>query len=134
MGPTAPAADPEAERGSAIVDFVLVGALLTVLFVAVLQLALTLHVRNTLIDCAAEGARYGALAGSSPAAGAERTRQLISSAVDGRYAADVAARTSSLDGAPVVEVTVQAPLPVIGLLGPSGVIAVVGRAYAEGVG
>ena len=134
MRPTAPGAGLEAERGSAIVDFVLVGALLTVLFVAVLQLALTLHVRNTLIDCAAEGARYGALSGSSPAAGAERTRQLINSAVDARYAADVEARTTSLDGAPVVEVSVRVPLPVIGLFGPSGVIAVAGRAYAEGAG
>lgn len=134
MRPTVPVVGPESERGSAIVDFVLVGALLTVLFVAVLQLALTLHVRNTLIDCAAEGARYGALAGSSPGAGAERTRQLINSAVDARYAADVEARTTSLDGASVVEVTVRAPLPVIGLVGPSGVIAVAGRAYAEGTG
>ncbi len=121
----------EPERGSAIVDFVLVGALLTVLFVGVLQLALTLHVRNTLIDCAAEGARYGALAGSSPAAGAQRTRELIGSAVASTYATDVAARTTGLDGVPVVEVTVRAPLPVIGLLGPSGVIAVSGRAIAE---
>jgi hypothetical protein len=129
-----PEARPQAERGSAIVDFVLVGALLTVLFVAVLQLALTLHVRNTLIDCAAEGARYGALAGSSPAAGADRTRQLINSAIDRRYTEDVSARITSLDGAPVVEVSVRAPLPVLGLVGPSGVIAVAGRAYSEGAG
>lgn len=40
----------ERERGSAIVDFVLVGALTSLLFAAVLQVALVQHVRNTLPD------------------------------------------------------------------------------------
>ena len=35
-------------------------ALDLVLFVAVLQVGLTLHIRNTLISCASEGARLGA--------------------------------------------------------------------------
>lgn len=35
------------ERGSAVVDFVLVGGLLTVFFLAIVQLTLVLHVRNT---------------------------------------------------------------------------------------
>ena len=43
-------------------DFVLIGALLTLLFLAIVQLTLILHVRNTLIDAAASGARYGTLA------------------------------------------------------------------------
>lgn len=121
----------EDERGSAIVDFVLVSALLTVLFVGVLQLAVTLHVRNTLVDCAAEGARYGALRGSSPEAGAERTRDLVISALPPEYAQDVAARVTSVDGAEAVEVSVRAPLPVLGLFGPSGLINASGRAISE---
>ena len=52
----------DAERGAAVVDFVLIGALLTLLFLAIVQLTLVLHVRNTLIDAAASGARYGTLA------------------------------------------------------------------------
>lgn len=56
------------DRGSAPVEFVLVGALLTLLTVSVLQFALALHVRSTLIDAAAEGARHAALADSSLAA------------------------------------------------------------------
>lgn len=47
-----------------MVDFVLVSVLLTALFLAVVQLALALHVRTTLQACAAEGARYGANLGS----------------------------------------------------------------------
>ncbi|MDQ2661335.1 MAG: pilus assembly protein, partial [Actinomycetota bacterium] len=48
------------ERGSAVAEFTLVGILLTVLALAVVQLALALHVRNTMLDAAAEGARYAA--------------------------------------------------------------------------
>jgi hypothetical protein len=112
------------------VDFALVGALVTVLFVGVLQLALALHVRTTLIDCAGEGARFGALAGSSPAAGAQRTRDLVAGALAPGYA-EVDAAMASVGGAPVLEVRVRAPLPVLGLLGPEGVITVSGRAVAE---
>ena len=119
------------ERGSAVVDFVLVGALVTVLLAGVLQLALTLHVRATLIDCAAEGARHGALAGSSPAVGVQRTRELIDSALSPTYSDDVTATVSDLGGAPVLVVSVRAPLPVIGLLGPSGAFEVSGRALME---
>jgi len=121
-----------ADRGSAVVDFVLVGALLTVLFVAVVQLALALHVRATLIDCAAEGARFGALDGSSPAAGAARTRDLVAGALSPRYAEDVDAGVGSIDGVRVVVVRVRAPLPVLGLLGPGHVVAATGRAMLEG--
>ena len=46
------------ERGSAVVDFVLVGGYDVL---AILQLTLVLHIRNTLIDAAASGARYGTL-------------------------------------------------------------------------
>ena len=45
------------DDGSAVVDFTLVGILLTFLFLALLQLGLALHVRNTLVASAAEGAR-----------------------------------------------------------------------------
>jgi hypothetical protein len=119
------------ERGSAVVDFVLVGALVTVLLAGVLQLALTLHVRATLIDCAAEGARHGALLDSSPAVGVMRTRELIGSALSSTYADDVTSTVSDLGGVPVLVVSVRAPLPIVGLLGPAGVLEVSGRALME---
>lgn len=120
------------DRGSALVDFVLVGALLTLLFVGVVQLALALHVRNTLVDCASEGARYGALGGSTPQAGAARARELITGALSPRYAERVEASVVGADGVDVVVVRVEAPLPVLGLIGPGGVVSVSGRAVAEG--
>ena len=105
-------------RGSAAVDFVLVSALLTLMFVGVLQLALALHVRNTLVDAAGEGARYGALVGRDGSDAEDRTEQLIASALSDRLAEDVTAATQQIGGVQTVVVTVRAPLPVLGLVGP----------------
>ena len=60
----------------------LVGALLTLFFLAIVQLTLVLHVRNTLIDAAASGARYGTLADRSAADAKDRTVQLITAALN----------------------------------------------------
>lgn len=119
------------DAGAAVVDFVLVGALLTLVFLGVVQLATVLHVRNTLVDCAAEGARYGALADRTPAQGAQRTRDLIVSALSPRYAEGVTAGVAVVEGLETVEVTVEAPLPVIGLLGPADRLTVRGHGLRE---
>jgi hypothetical protein len=119
------------ERGSAVAEFTMVGVLLTVLALAVIQLALALHVRNTVLDAAAEGARYAALAGSSEAAGIARTRELIGMAVSADYADDVEAGTSTVDGVAMVSITVRAPLPVVGLLGFDRALEVTGHAAVE---
>ena len=117
------------DSGTAVVDFVLVGALLTVIVVAVIQLALVLHVRNTLTDAAASGARYGTLADRHPQDGVERTRQLISGALSPGFAQDISYLRSEDSGHTMLKVTVRAPLPVIGLIGPQGGIEVAGHAY-----
>jgi hypothetical protein len=118
------------DAGSAVVDFVLVGMLTTLLFASVLQLALALHVRSTLIDCAAEGARYGALADRTPADGASRAAELIRVSLDASFAQDVHAAVVVEDGLELVEVEVSAPLPVLGLLGPAA-LTVAGHALRE---
>jgi Flp pilus assembly protein TadG len=119
------------ERGSAVAEFTLVGVLLTVLALAVVQLALALHVRNTLLDAAAEGARYAALAGSSSSDGIARTRDLIGAAISTDFAKDVTAGSTSIGGVPAIEVTVRATLPVIGLLGLEHGLEVSGHAAVE---
>lgn len=119
------------DRGSAVVDFALVGGLVALVFAGVLQLTLAQHVRNTLVDCAAEGARYAALADRTTDDGAGRTRQLIAAALSPTYAQDVTSRRTVIDGLDVVEVTVVAPLPVAGLAGPAGSLTVAGHALAE---
>lgn len=91
-----------------------------------------LHIRNTLLQCAVEGARYGARADVADGAAVGRAQTLIRDFTTHAYAGDVSERTTTVGGSQVVEVTVRAPLPVIGTLGPPGVVTVQGRAYKEG--
>lgn len=120
------------ERGSAVVEFVLVGVLLVALFLAIMQVALALHVRNTLVAAAAEGARYGADADRTPADGAERTRQIVSDALSASLVDDVEADYEPVDGVPTVVVRVRATLPVIAFLGLPRGLRVSAHAIAEG--
>ena len=120
------------DSGSAVVDFTLVGILLTFLFVALLQLGLALHVRNTLVASAAEGARWGANADRTPADGAAVTRQLIRDSLADSFADDVTSGTETVDGVTTVVIRVEARLPVFGLLGPPRAISVRGHAMEEG--
>ena len=52
--------DDDGERGSAVVDFVLVSILIVTLLLAVLQVAVYVHVRNVVTASAQEGARFAA--------------------------------------------------------------------------
>ena len=120
-----------AEQGSAVVDFVLVGGLLTMFFLAILQLTLVLHVRNTLIDAAASGARYGALADRNGTDAEERTRGLISMALNEGFAEQVSAKEVDFQGMRTLEVTIRSPMPVIGLIGPTDMLEVKGHAAVQ---
>jgi Flp pilus assembly protein TadG len=119
------------DEGSAVVEFTLVGVLLTILTLGVIQLGLSLHVRNTVHDAAAEGARFAALADNGPGDGVARTRQLITEAIGAEYATDVSVETGEWMGHPAVTVTVRTTLPVVGLLGVGGGLEVSGHAAVE---
>jgi Flp pilus assembly protein TadG len=110
----------------------MVAALLLFVAMGVFQLGLALYVRNTLISAASEGARYGARADASPADGVARTEALITTSLNASFAGNVSAAWSvTATGVRVVEVRVSAPLPVIGPVGPAGVLTVSGRAFSE---
>jgi Flp pilus assembly protein TadG len=119
------------EQGAAVVDFVLVLVVLIPLFLGILQVALVLHVRNTLVAAASEGARYAATVDREPGAGAARTRQQISGALAARFAREVTAGAATVHGAPGVEVSVTADVPPLGLWGPSVRLRVSGHAVEE---
>ncbi|WP_347400290.1 TadE/TadG family type IV pilus assembly protein [Janibacter limosus] len=120
------------DRGSAVVDFTLTSTLLLFVFLAVFQLGLALHVRNTLISCASEGARYGAREGSSAQQGEARTRDLIGRSLSPRYARSVGSSIATTgSGVEVLVIDVSAPVPVVGLFGPGGGFDVSGRAFVE---
>jgi Flp pilus assembly protein TadG len=122
---------PRNERGSALVDFVLVAVLLVPLFLGLLQVALVLHVRNSLASAAAEGARRAATIGSGPGDGVARTRAQIAASVGNRFVTGVEPRRVLVDGAPAVEIVVHARVPALGLGGPAVSFDVSGRAVEE---
>jgi Flp pilus assembly protein TadG len=119
------------ERGSAVVDFVLVMVILIPLFLGILQVALVLHVRNTLTAAASDGARYGATRGHSSADAVERTRQEIAGALSGRFTQQLTAAVEDVDGVPMVVVHAEADVPALGLWGPGLHLEVAGHAVQE---
>jgi TadE-like protein len=129
--PAARGGGPDA--GSAVVEFALVAALLTALFVGIVQLAVVVHVRNTLVDCAAEGARYAAFSDRGPSDGAARARELISGSLSPGYAEAVTSGYEDFAGYRTVVVNVRAPLPLVGLLGPGAALDVSGHAVDAAV-
>ncbi|WP_243106941.1 TadE/TadG family type IV pilus assembly protein [Actinomyces lilanjuaniae] len=112
-------------------DFVMVGALVLAVAASLLQLALGLHVRNVLTDAAGEGARRAALVGGTRQEAEQRVRSLVDSALAEGYVQEVAMTRHQVDDLVVVEVRVTAPLPLLGLVGPGGVVGVTGHAVDE---
>jgi Flp pilus assembly protein TadG len=122
-----------ADHGAAVVDFVLVSLVLVPLVLGLVQVALVLHVRNTLTAAATEGARYGAAVDRVPEDGVARTRQQIASAVADRFAGDVVGHDVTVDGVSTVEIRVHASIPALGLWGPGVQLDVAGHAVREQV-
>lgn len=115
------------DQGSAAVEFVLVGTLLTLLTLAVLQFGLAVYVRNVVHDAAVEGAYHAALADTSAADGIERTRAIVSRTVGAQYAELVEAAET----ARIVTVTVRTTVPLLGLWGIPGMLEVSAHAPVE---
>ena len=120
-----------ADDGSAVAEFVMVSGLLVILTLSVIQLGLVLFIRNTVVDAAAEGARFGALADNSATDGIARSVDLITTALGPGYATNVTASTGSYLGHPALTITVQTPLPLVGLIGLDNGLEVSGHAAIE---
>lgn len=112
----------------------MVVTLLTVLTLSVIQLGLALLIRNTVMDAASEGARFASLADNGLADGVARTTELITVALGPDYAQGVSAEYGSYLGHPAAIVTVNAPLPLIGLVGIQHGLEVDGHAAVETLG
>ena len=67
----------EQDRGSSVVEFVMIATLLVFLLFAVLQIALYSYVRSVVASAAQDGARYGANEGIGPLGGAQRAQTLM---------------------------------------------------------
>ena len=119
------------EDGSAVAGFLLVSLLVTVMFLGLVQVAVIVHVRSTLIDCAAEGARLAARADRGLADGESRASELIAASLSPAYAEAVAAVYVSEGDLNLVQVEVSAPVPAIGLWSLGGTVTVSGHALVE---
>lgn len=122
---------PRSQRGSALVDFALVAVVLVPLFFGVLQVGLIWHVKTTLTSAASEGARYGAAYNRSYADGATRTSQVVAEVFGTDFRDEVAASESSIEGQPVVVVSVEAKVPVLAFWGPAITLDVEAHAVKE---
>ena len=119
------------DTGASPVEFVLVGTLLTVLTLAVLQFGLAVYVCNVVHDAAVEGAYHAALADTTLAEGAERTKDIVTRTVGAAFAAEVSVRETTELGHAVVEVRVEGTLPLVGLLGAPRTLEVMAHAPVE---
>jgi hypothetical protein len=126
----------QSERGSAVVDFVLVGVLVVALLLAVLQVAVYVHLRNVVVASAQEGARYAANADVPAEVGADRTLEVVGRATSAQTAAGL--RCTSLqevDDSGLVLVVVRCAGAVPSLFAPLGdllPLEATGRAVEEG--
>lgn len=109
----------------------LVSLVLVPLVLGLVQVALVLHVRNTLTAAATEGARYAATVDRAPADGVVRTREQIADAIADRFAGEVTGTDVTVDGVPAVEIRVHASVPPLGLWGPGISLDVAGHAVRE---
>ena len=125
----------DAERGSAVVEFVLVSLLIVVLLLAVLQVAVYVHVRNVVTASAQEGARYAANADVDSAAGAPRTVEVVARATSVQTAQGLAcASAEEVDSSGLTLVVVRCTGSVPSLLAVLGdllLLEVTGRAVKE---
>ena len=118
------------DRGSVIAEFALLAPLVLAITLGVLQVMFALHVRTTLTDAAAQGARTAALADGSLAVGEARTWDLVQGSLPASQVHNVEASFTTADGLPVAQVVITADVPVIGTFGPA-TMNVVGRAVLE---
>ncbi len=84
------------DDGVAVVEFVMISALLVFLLFGVLQVAAVLYVRSVVAASAADGARYAAAAGVGAGAGGARADQLMAQAVSASLSSDIPCRGSEV--------------------------------------
>lgn len=106
----------------------MVAVLIVMIALMIIQAALIVHTRNTLVDAAVQGAHHASLVGASPQDGAERAERLI----EERFGEGLDASATAVSGDDgVISVQVSATLPLVGMLGPAGGMTVQGRAIDE---
>src|SRR4051794_15780521 len=132
--PAEPVRD-DGECGSAVVDFVLVSLLILTLLLAVLQVAVYVHVRNVVTASAQEGARFAANADVDSSSGAARTAEIVARATSSRMASGLSCTSTEeadSSGLTVVVVRCSGSVPtLLSALGDLLPLTATGRALKE---
>jgi hypothetical protein len=118
------------DNGSAPVEFVLLVPFVVAVVVAVLQLALVLHVRATMTSAAAEAARYAANSDVGASGAPGKSREILQDSGIASLMTAVSARRINRSGVATIEVDLTARVPLLGLLGPT-TMTVRGHSLAE---
>lgn len=119
------------DRGSAPVEFVLVGVLLVTVTLSVVQIGFVAHIRSVAIDSVIAGAAHAALADTTDSDGVERAQELIGRGIAHGLIEDVSAGSTTVRGSEVVVVTATLAIPAIGPWLPVATVNVSGRAFRE---
>ena len=119
------------DEGSAVAEYTMTMALIVGVFLVVCQFAYATHVRSTLTMAAAESARYGARVDAGPGVAQARASDLVSDSLSPRYAGSISAHRSSAEGLDVIQVDIDAPVPVLGSFGVGLTLHTSGRAIVE---
>lgn len=125
---------PADDDGSAVVEYVLVGTFLILLFLGIFQLGLVLYMRNVVVASVAEGARHAANADRTCDDGLARTRDLIADSLSSRVEVSRASCVpDSAGGAALVRIDVRVSLPLLLVPGLPASVSVdaTGRAFDE---
>ncbi|MFW3172975.1 TadE/TadG family type IV pilus assembly protein [Geodermatophilus sp. CPCC 206100] len=116
-------------------EFVFVSVLVVVLLLAVLQVAVYVHVRNVVTASAQQGARYAANADVPSSAGADQTVAIVARATSERTAQGLVCTSSQetdVSGLPLVVVRCSGSVPtLLAGLGDLLPLDVTGRAVEE---
>jgi hypothetical protein len=120
------------ERGSAPVEFVMVGVVLVAVALTVIQIAFVSHIRAVAIDSAIAGAAHAALADTDDSAGVTRATALVSRGVAASLVRSVSVASGEVEGKPIASITIRLGVPIIGPWLTVAEIDVTGRAFREG--
>lgn len=124
------------DRGASVAEFAMIAVLLLFLLFAALQVAVYVYVRNVVQASAADGARFGASAGTDPGNGGSRAATLIGAALSPSAAHRIACEghrsRDEASGLATVAVRCRGHLPAVLVpLGPLIAIDVSGSSLQE---
>lgn len=99
------------QRGSAIVDFVLVSFPMLFLFVSTVTLTLFSYAKTVVLDATVEGARFAALADQNVSTGASKVTELIQQSIGSLLQVEVSGSEQSVGDSSLVYLESRAFIP-----------------------